>query len=443
MADNNDPNRNDPNRNDPNRNDPNQYGPNQNDPRYGDGQYGDPQYQDPRYGDQQYGDQQYGAQQGGPGQYDPTAEHPQAAGAGGDARSADEAADAKQDQPAAHPHRRFGGRRSPVTVGGIGILIILMLTVSSFYLGQMPLVGAAPRYVAKFTEAAGLVSGNEVRVAGVKVGQVDDVKLNGDRVDVRFKVNNTWVGNQTQASIQIKTVLGQKYLELKPRGDKPLNPSDPITDTVAPYDVIEAFSDATTQIEELDTTQVAESINKLSNAFSGTAGDLGPALDGVSRLSQTIASRDQQVQRLLAATKDTSQILADRNEEFVRLIGGAGQLLDELNRRQKNISALLASTTSLSNALSGIVADNREQLGPALDAFRGVTDLLKRQNDNLRKAITNMAPFYRLYANVLGNGRWFDAVVTNLLPPALPQQNTTRPPNMQENLTNAGTGGGR
>ena len=415
MADNNDPRENDPNRNDPN------------------GQYGDQQYGN-QYGDEQYGSQQYGNQQYG----DQTAGHPQQSAQQADG---DEAADGKAPKPAAHPHRRFGGRRSPVTVGAIGILIILMLTVSSFYLGSMPLVGAAPQYTAKFTEAAGLVTGNEVRVAGVKVGQVDEVKLNGDRVDVRFKVSNTWVGNQTQASIQIKTVLGQKYLAIEPRGDEPLDPGTPITDTVSPYDVIDAFSDATRQVEELNTDSVAQSISSLREAFSGTAGNMGPALDGISRLSQTIASRDQQVQRLLAATKDTSQILADRNQEFVRLIGGAGQLLDELNNRQDNISALLASTTSMSNSLSGIVADNREQLGPALDALRGVTDLLTRQNDNLQKAITNLGPFYRLYSNVLGNGRWFEAVVTNLLPPALPQQNTTRPPNMQQNLTNGGTEG--
>ncbi|MGC4934005.1 MCE family protein [Gordonia sp. DT30] len=339
-----------------------------------------------------------------------------------------------------HPHRRFGGRRSPVSIGGIGILIVLMVAISAFYLTSLPLVGQQATYHAKFTEAAGLKSGNEVRVAGVKVGEVNDVTLDGDRVDVKFRVSNTWIGNQTQASIQIKTVLGQKYLSLNPRGSEAADPDVPLTDTVSPYDVIEAFSDASNQIQDLDTTQLATSMQSLSEAFSGTAGDMGPALDGIARLSNTIASRDQQVQKLLQATKDTSKILADRNQTFVKLIAGAGQLLDELNNRQKDISALLATTTTLSNALTGIVHDNEAQIGPALDSLKGVNDLLKKQNANLRATITNMAPFYRLYANVLGNGRWFESVVTNLLPPALPQQNTTRPPNKQANQNNGGTG---
>ncbi|AZZ83916.1 ABC transporter substrate-binding protein [Gordonia alkanivorans] len=360
-----------------------------------------------------------------------------------DYTNADNTNDAGQKPAKAqHPHRRFGGRRSPVSIGAIGILILMMLGLSAFYLTDVPLLGAGARYTAKFSEAAGLKPGNEVRVAGVKVGEVDDVKLNGDLVDVTFKVENTWIGNQTQASIQIKTILGQKFLSLNPRGSEPADPDVPLTDTVAPYDVIEAFSAATNQIEDFDNDQLAESMRVLSDAFSGTAGTTGPALDGLARLSNTIASRDQEVQKLLSATKDTSKLLADRNEEFVRLIAGAGQLLDELNNRQRSISALLASTTSLGDSLTGIVRDNEEQIGPALDALKGVNELLQRQNQNIRDSIKYMAPFYRLYANVLGNGRWFESSVVNLLPPALPQQNTTRPPNKTLDQNNGGTEAG-
>ncbi|QRY61711.1 MCE family protein [Gordonia sp. PDNC005] len=346
-----------------------------------------------------------------------------------------------QEAPAPQKSRRFAGRRSATGIGGLGLLILIMISVSSFYLKDLPLLGAGAQYTAAFSEAAGLKPGNEVRVAGVKVGEVTGVELNGNKVDVHFRANNTWIGDQTQASIQIKTVLGQKYLALNPRGSELADPDVTFTDTVAPYDVIEAFGDAADQIENVNTDNVAKSLRTLANAFSGTSGDIGPSLEGISRLSNTIASRDQEVQRLLRATKDSSKILADRNEEFTRLIAGAGTLLEELNNRQRSISALLASTTTLSRALTGIVRDNEAQIGPALDSLEGVTDMLTRQNQNLRDTITYMAPFYRLYANVLGNGRWFESTVTNLLPPALPQQNTTRPPNMQKNLNNGGTGG--
>ena len=86
--------------------------------------------------------------------------------------------------------------------------------------------------------------GNEVRVAGVKVGKVTKVKLNGDKVRVTFKVKDAWVGDRTTAMIRIKTLLGQKFVALDPQGTQPLSPGDPIPKerTLAPYDVNEAFN---------------------------------------------------------------------------------------------------------------------------------------------------------------------------------------------------------
>ena len=330
--------------------------------------------------------------------------------------------------------------RSPVTVGFIGILVLLMLSSTAFFLNSLPLIGAGVIYSANFSEAAGLKPDAEVRVAGVKVGNVRAVELDGDKVRVDMQVSQAWIGDQTTASIQIKTVLGQKYVALDPQGSELADPKDviPLSRTTSPYDVIEAFSDAADQIEEVDTNQLATSMRTLSDAFSGTPADLRASLDGLTRLSVTIASRDQKVQELLEATKDTSKILADRNQEFERLINGAGQLLEELNNRQQSISRLLSSTITLSDALSGIVKDNQEQIGPTLETLRQVIEILNDQNENLRQSLTYMAPFYRLYANVLGSGRWFDSVVTNILPPALPQQNTTRLPVQQKQINNGG-----
>ena len=335
---------------------------------------------------------------------------------------------------------RSSSGRSPVTVGFIGILVLLMLSTSAFFLNSLPMIGAGVIYSADFSEAAGLKPDAEVRVAGVKVGNVRAVELDGEKVRVDMQVSKAWIGNQTTASIQIKTVLGQKYIALDPQGSELADPKDviPLSRTTSPYDVIEAFSDAADQIEEVDTNQLATSMRTLSDAFSGTPADLRASLDGLTRLSETIASRDQKVQELLEATKDTSKILADRNQEFERLINGAGQLLEELNNRQQSISRLLSSTITLSDALSGIVKDNQEQIGPTLETLRQVIEILNDQNENLRQSLTYMAPFYRLYANVLGSGRWFDSVVTNILPPALPQQNTTRLPVQQKQINNGG-----
>lgn len=308
--------------------------------------------------------------------------------------------------------------------------MVLLVTLSAFFLDDLPLIGAGVSYRAEFGEAAGLTPDNEVRIAGVKVGKVTGVVLAGDRVRVTFRVRNAWVGDQSTASIQIKTALGQKYLAIDPRGSAGLHPGDPIPleRTVSPYDVIDAFSAVATTFGEIDTPQLAASMETLSEAFSGTPAQLRASLDGVTRLSQTIATRDQELRRLFDATAHTSAVLADRNAEFTRLIGSAGLLLSELNTRQQAIATLLTGTQRLSRELTGLVRDNEAQIGPALAHLRAVVQILQDQNANLDRAIKLYAPFTRVYANVVGNGRWFDQVAVNLTPPGLPVIPGNRPP---------------
>ncbi|UYP18092.1 MCE family protein [Rhodococcus sp. Z13] len=314
-------------------------------------------------------------------------------------------------------------RRSPAAAGALGIVVILLATLSAFFLDSLPIIGAGATYKAEFSEAAGLKPTNEVRIAGVKVGKVTGIELEGDRVVVSFQVKDAWIGNDTSASIQIKTILGQKYLALDPRGSEVLNPDDriPLERTVAPYDVIEAFSSAATTLGEIDSDQLADSFRALSDAFADTPDDIRASLDGIGRLSETISSRDQELKKLLEATGNVSQVLADRNAEFNRLISDGALLVAELNNRQQAISQLLEGTKRLSTELSGLVEENREQIGPALQKLRGVVDILQENNDNIDRAMQLYEPFARVYTNVVGNGRWFDQVVVNLTPPGLPE----------------------
>ena len=314
---------------------------------------------------------------------------------------------------------RFGN----ATIGAIGVIVILVLTLGSFRLDALPIVGAGPKYEAYFSEAAGLSGGSEVRVAGVKVGVVTDVSLDGDKVLVGFRAKDAWLGDATRASIQIKTVLGKKYLALNPAGTGELDRSEPIPleRTVAPYDVVTAFSSAAETLDQIDDVKLADSLNTLTDAMQASPDEFRSAVDGVGRLSKTISSRDTELRQLLEATRTSSGILAERNDDFRRLIIGTGQLLGELNQRAETLKLVLASTRGLSTELRLLVADNEAKFGPTLDSLDSALEVLTNHEEDIKKSVHNLAPFYRLYANLLGTGRWFDAVVTNLIPPGLPE----------------------
>jgi virulence factor Mce-like protein len=311
--------------------------------------------------------------------------------------------------------------RNPVVIGAVSLGVIAALVLLAFNAQSLPLIGGGTVYKAQFSEAAGLQPDDVVRVAGVKVGKVESLALEDGAVTVEFRVKDAFVGDRSEAAIKIETVLGAKYLALVPRGATELDPEQPIPleRTASPYDVVEAFADLSTTVTDLDTAQLASSFEVLADTFSETPDEVRTSLQGLARLSDTIASRDQQLQELLSATRDVTQVLADRNGEFTQLILDSNTLLTEVQERRALIDSILTNVQDLATQLSGLVEDNREALTPTLQQLSTVTDLLSRNRAALSETINNFAPFVRVFANTLGNGRWFDSFVDDLLPTVL------------------------
>ena len=310
--------------------------------------------------------------------------------------------------------------RDPVAVSLAGLVILTVLGLLAYFSDDLPVIGGGTTYTADFTEAAGLDHGDEVRVAGVKVGEVTDVALDGGRVVVSFRVKDTWIGDASTAAIAIKTLLGEKYLAVDPLGSARQNPAHriPAGRTTSPYDVTTAFQELARTAGELDTEQLALSLQTISNTFRDTPPDVRKALDGMSALSKTISSRDAQLARLLANTEQVTASLSGQNARFEALLKDGNLLLAELRRRRNAIGSLLSGTRALATELSGLVADNNARLGPTLRALNQVTTVLQRNQKNLDRALALAGPYYRLVGNTLGNGRWFDTYLCGLVPPS-------------------------
>ncbi|MFI6266562.1 MCE family protein [Micromonospora sp. NPDC051006] len=316
--------------------------------------------------------------------------------------------------------------RNPVVVGAVGLAVIAAVLLGAFQLDRLAaLTGRS--YQAAFHDASGLVVGNEVRVAGVRVGAVTAVELaTGPQpyVRVRFRVDDDGVrlGRDTGATIRIKTVLGQKYLALTPAGPDRL-PADgqiPLERTAAPFDVVQAVTGLADTLDQVDTDQLATAFTTLSETFADTPGSVNSSLVGLSRLSRTVAERDAELRALLGRARQVTDVLATRDEEFRRLVADGEALLAEVSRRRDAIHRLLVGTDELATELSGLVADNRTQLEPALRKLRDVVAVLQRNRDELEQTVQRMAPFVTAFANVVGNGRWFDSYLSGLLQPYLP-----------------------
>jgi phospholipid/cholesterol/gamma-HCH transport system substrate-binding protein len=311
--------------------------------------------------------------------------------------------------------------RNQAAVGAVALVLIVLVTLTSYFSDQLPFFGNGTTYTAYFAESAGLAADNEVEVAGVKVGTVSAVKLAGKQVLVRFRVKGIRVGDATTASIEIKTLLGEKYLALDPHGGGTQDPDTTIPQarTRTPFQLQDAFQQLSSTVGDIDTKQLADSFNALSDSLKDSPQYLKDTLNGLSALAKTVSSRDSDLHALLANTSQVSKVLSDRNTQLQRVISDGDLLLTELQNRKAAITALLTGTQKLSVQLSGLVADNRTQLKPTLDKLGKVTDVLQRNQDNLDRSLQLMAPFARVGANATGNGRWFEGYLCGLLPPTI------------------------
>ena len=311
--------------------------------------------------------------------------------------------------------------RNQAAVGGVTLVLIVLAVLTAYFSDSLPIFGNGTTYTAYFAESAGLAPDNEVEVAGIKVGQITKVSLVGKKVLVKFRVKNTRVGDASTASIEIKTLLGEKFLALAPKGAGSQNPNDPIPmqRTRTPFQLQDAFQQLSTTVGDINTQQLAQSFTVLSDSLKDSPQYMKDALSGLSSLSKTVSSRDQQLHDLLSNTSQVSKTLADRNTQLQKVISDGNLLLGELQNRKDAISALLTGTQQLSAQLSGLVADNRHQLKPTLEKLGKVTDVLQRNQDNLARSLQLMAPFARIGANATGNGRWFEGYLCGLLPPTL------------------------
>ena len=307
--------------------------------------------------------------------------------------------------------------RNRLAVGVVGILVVALAVIAAFSYDKLPFIKGTSDYSAYFAEAGGIKPGSDVRVSGMSVGRVSDVKLDGTKVLVDFTVRDgVELGDRTEAAIKTETVLGNKMLEITPRGDGSLDGTIPLERTTSPYDLPTALGDLTTTISALDTTQLSSALTTLADTFKDTPPDLKIALEGVARFSDTLNTRDAQLRSLLADANKVTAVLGKRSDQIASLVVNTNALLSEILSQRDSVDALMNNLTAVSAQISGLVEDNRTQLKPALDKVNGVLGILDNRKQELQRTLYLLRRYAMSFGEVLGAGPFFKASLVNLLP---------------------------
>lgn len=308
---------------------------------------------------------------------------------------------------------------NPLRTGIFGIVLVVCLVLVSFGYSSLPFMPQGKQYEAFFTDAGGITPGNDVNVSGIRVGKVTGVALAGDAAKVTFTVDRkVSVGNQSLVAIKTDTVLGEKSLAVTPKGSGS-ETTIPLGRTTTPYTLNTALQDLGQNASELDKPRFETAINTLTDSLRDATPQLRNALDGVTNLSRSLNKRDEALEQLLGHAKRVSDMLAARAGQVNQLIVDGNLLFAALDERRQALSNLIAGIDDVSQQLSGFVADNKVEFGPALEKLNLVMDNLLERREHIGEALRRLPPYATALGEVVGSGSGFNINLYGLPPASL------------------------
>lgn len=312
---------------------------------------------------------------------------------------------------------RSFAERNRLVIGAVGIVGVTAAVVGALEYQRLPFFDHGRTVSAYFADAGGLRTDNTVEVSGYPVGRVSSIELDGPGVLVTFNIeDDIRLGDRTEVAIKTKGLLGSKFLDVLPRGDGRLTGPIPIERTMSPYQLPDALGDLATTISGLNTSQLSASLDMLSKTFADTPTDFRNAVKGVARLAQTLDERDAQLRGLLDNAAKATAVLAKRTDQIVDLVRDTNAVLTQLRTQSAALDQIWTNMSAVSKQLQAFIAENRQQLRPALDKLNGVLAIVENRKERLQQAIPLLNSYVMSLGESLSSGPFFKAYVVNLLP---------------------------
>ncbi|WP_310963719.1 MlaD family protein [Nocardioides terrisoli] len=294
----------------------------------------------------------------------------------------------------------------------VSILVTGLLAVIMGHFG----FGSQSQYHALFSSASELKKGDDVRVAGVSVGEVKDVSLEGrDHAIVTFKVQSgVPMTTASGAQVRFLNLVGDRYLALtqgKP-GAPRLRPGAtiPMSQTTPALDLTALFNGFQPLFQALTPADVNKLSMNLVRVLQGEGGTIQGLLARTASLTNALADRDQLVGEVISNLSGTLKTVDDRHQQLTRLVVQLRDWLGHLSTDRKAIGASLQNVSSLTHEVAGLVTGARPYAKQDIAQLRRVMSILNRpanqklMSDTLKRLPTTL----RRQARIGTFGSWYN-----------------------------------
>lgn len=264
---------------------------------------------------------------------------------------------------------------------------VLVVTIGNITFGK------SREYKAEFSDATGVNKGDDVRVAGVRVGTVDQVEIiDRTRALITFTVaQDTSVNGGTNALIRYRNLVGQRYLSLTQEvGDTerlPAGATIPISRTKPALDLTVLFNGFKPLFEALSPEDVNQLSFELVQVFQGEGGTLEGLLAHTASVTSTLADRDEVIGELIDNLSLVLDHVADRDEQLTRLIDSFRTLVGGLKKDRNAILGSLEEVSTLSVETASLLDGIREPFVKDIKELRAVAGNIDKNKAELDRAL--------------------------------------------------------
>ncbi|WP_106401730.1 MlaD family protein [Actinocorallia populi] len=314
--------------------------------------------------------------------------------------------------------------RNPVVLGLVSTAAIALLLVAVFLVGSLGLLQSRYTLTGVFTDTGGLHSGNDVKVAGIKVGEVTAVEPDFSRGTVLI----TWevdsgvdLGPRTRAEVRTSNILGGRYLRLSgPVAEPHLAglPDErrriPLERTQTPTTVNDLLATGTRSLADLDTELISDVIDQVGGISPRTKERLVRSLRNLTDLADTLEGSGPRLERLVSDSDRVLKLARAKDAQLAALARNIQKLLDELRDRQLELSVLLGSGDAAVTRISKLISRQQTDLIELVDSLDGVVGRLDPQIGELNTLLAWMGPTLSAFNASNSHGPWVDAIGTQL-----------------------------
>ncbi|GAA1878524.1 MCE family protein [Pseudonocardia ailaonensis] len=280
--------------------------------------------------------------------------------------------------------------------------------------------GDKVEYSARFTDANGLLKGDDVRIAGVVVGSVDKIEIVDRRQAlVTFAVDsNLQVPQSATAAILYKNLIGQRFLSLGQGtgggGRLPEGGTLPVAQTTPPLNLTTLFNGFQPLFTGLDPQQVNKLSQEIVSTLQGEGGTVDQLLASTASLTGTIADRDQVIGQVIDNLNSVLQTVNQHDDNLNQLITSLQQLVSGLAQDRKPIGQAIASIGDLTQTTGSLVQQGRPDLQADIKSLGDLAGQLDQAGPTL-DTLLSFAP-YKLnkISRAASYGSWFQFYLCGL-----------------------------